>query len=374
MARYTIWVLGESDISLTGGVTLDGITQGDGSHLVGESLTINALSWQRIDVKDNGPDSDFDDNDGSQRLEGAQTIDGVSYGNATQIEAEYQFVLEDSATGERYQALAVNLNNSGPTYATNEAVAFVDKVPPAGVALRVVSASEGPGSFGEPAIDEARIVPLCLVAGTRVETPAGPRAVEALQPGDVVCTATGGHAVLRRVFRRHVDQATQQAEPTARPIRIAQGAMGCGLPRRPLRVSRQHRMVVSSPVAERMFGARDVFVAAIRLTALPGITVEDGMAPVTYFHLLFDRHHVILAEGTPTETLFAGPEALKAVDAAARREILALYPQIADGAQRMVPALPIPSGALQKRLVARLVKNGKQPLDPRRADRQGDVA
>jgi hypothetical protein len=76
MADYDIWVLGESQVTISGGGQLDGVTQGDGSHLVGRTITLNTRNWSAVAVTDN--DSNFEDSDNSgQRLDGAQTIDGT---------------------------------------------------------------------------------------------------------------------------------------------------------------------------------------------------------------------------------------------------------------------------------------------------------
>lgn len=85
MPTYDLWILGESSISVSGGKTLDGITQGDGSHLIGETITLNAPNWEKVQIDDD--DAVFADNDGSQRLAGAQTIDGVNYAGNTKVEA-----------------------------------------------------------------------------------------------------------------------------------------------------------------------------------------------------------------------------------------------------------------------------------------------
>ena len=107
MANYTLAVLPESEITLTGGIGLDGVTQGDGSHLVGEFMTLGTGSLTSLDISDGGTDTNFDDNDGNQRLDGAQALDGVLYANNTRIEAEYQFTLRDNDTGETYQVIFV---------------------------------------------------------------------------------------------------------------------------------------------------------------------------------------------------------------------------------------------------------------------------
>lgn len=362
MANYSIFVLGESAVSLTGGVTLDGITQGDGSHLVGETMTLTSRDFERVDIRDRGSDTNFDDNDGNQRLDGTQTLFGTTYSNGTRVEAEYEFVLRDDSTGIEYRAIAVNFNNSSPSYATNEALAFVDVVPPFGTPLRVVSAREGPGDFGTPSVDASQIVPVCFCGGTRIETAEGPKRVEDLLPGERVRRADGSFAVLRRVFHTGLRAEDLHRNEKLRPVRIMAGALGHGLPQRDLLVSRQHRMLVTSPIAERMFGHRDVLVPAIKLTALPGIYVDVPIQAVDYYHLLFDAHEVIYAEGAPTESLFTGPEALKAVGAEARQEILALFPDLEGLDDVPEPARFIPCGRMQKQLIYRHAKNQKPVL------------
>ena len=357
MARYTLYLLPEGAVTVSNGGTLDGITQGDGSHLVGETVTLAAGPLDTLEVRDNGRDTDFDDNDGNQRLDGAQTLDGARYANNTQVEAEYQIDLQ-APDGAVYTAVSVNLDNSAPKYGTVEGLAFIDAVPPRGVALDVIEAREGPGSFGQSRIDQDRFVP-CFCAGTLIETPAGPRPIEGLRVGDPVLAEGGRPAPVRWIGRRVVRAAELSRNPALRPIRIVAGALGQGLPRRDLLVSRQHRMLVRSPVAQRMLGTSEVLVPAIKLTALPGIFVDETLRETVYLHLLLDRHEVVVAEGAWSESLLTGPGALDALGPAARAEILTLFPEIAGAGHTARPARPIPSGRQQKQLVARHIKNNK---------------
>lgn len=363
MADYSIFVLGEANISLTGGAILDGITQGDGSHLVGESLTINSTPWTELLISDSGPETNFADNDASQRLDGDQTLDGITYSDGTVVEAEYQFVLRDPDTGLEYLVVGVNIRNGAPPFGTIEALAFVEDVPPVGVALEIVSASEGPKNNGPNAIDQSEFVPLCFASGTTILTPSGPVSVETLSEGDAVCLHEGGWAVLRKVFRTTLGVDDLNRNPKLRPVRISADAMGANLPLRDLVVSRQHRMLVSSKITERMFAEKSVLISAIKLTELPGIYVDEAIEQVEYFHLLFDRHEIIVAEGTPSESLFAGPEACKTLSEDALEELRALFPEMADPNATWQSALPIPKGSLQKKLVARHAKNNKPLLE-----------
>jgi hypothetical protein len=203
---------------------------------------------------------------------------------------------------------------------------------------------------------------LCLTSGTLIDTKTGPQPIEELQEGSRVLGVDGDYHIVRRAFRRQIDADAMTANPRLRPVRITAGALGEGLPRRDLLVSRQHRMLVQSPIAARMFGNAQVLVAAIRLTALPGIYVDEEITAIEYVHMLFDAHQVIYAEGAPTESLFPGTEAMKALPAAACAEMRMLFPELVDPAVDLPSARPIPSGACQKQLIARHAKNTKPVL------------
>jgi len=201
----------------------------------------------------------------------------------------------------------------------------------------------------------------CFTTGTRIETQYGPQPIETLVPGDLVKSASGRLIPLRWVGRRKLTLSELLLYPQLCPIRITAGAMGNGLPVSDLLVSRQHRMLVSSPITLRMFGSDEVLIAAIKLTELPGIYADETVHEVEYIHLLFDQHEVILAEGTPTESLFTGTEALKSLPDEARQEIFALFPELENG-QHPVGARPIPIGCRQKQLVQRHLRNRKPLL------------
>ncbi|WP_298909603.1 Hint domain-containing protein [uncultured Aliiroseovarius sp.] len=201
----------------------------------------------------------------------------------------------------------------------------------------------------------------CFTAGTLIETDRGPVAIEDIHEGDQVLTSDGLKPV-RWIGQSPVSSLQLLDNPKLFPIRIAAGALGIGLPKRDLLVSRQHRMLVQSPIARRMFGTSDVLVHAIKLTALPGIYVDQSVAEVTYYHMLFDDHQVVYAEGAPSESLYTGPEALKAISDEARDEVLALFPELADRDYTPEFATFAPDGKRQKKLVARHLKNGKPLL------------
>ncbi|MEB8388035.1 Hint domain-containing protein [Rhodobacteraceae bacterium KMM 6894] len=205
---------------------------------------------------------------------------------------------------------------------------------------------------------------LCFTRGVMIDTASGPRPVETLRVGDRIAVLGGGTQKIRWISSNTVGGPALRRMPKLYPVRITAGALGDGLPLRDLVVSRQHRILVSSCVAQRMFGTRDVLISAIRLTALPGIYVDNTICEVEYFHILFDAHQVIWAEGAASESLYTGSEALKAVPATARAELHALFPDLAAQGNNPPPAALIPSNKLQNQLVARHAKNAKALVQP----------
>ena len=205
---------------------------------------------------------------------------------------------------------------------------------------------------------------LCFTRGVLIETLRGQKPVEALKVGDAICVASGGTKRIKWISSSKLGQAALARQPENRPVRITAGALGDGLPRRDLLVSRQRRMLVDSKVAKRMFGMRKALISAIKLTALPGIYVDADVRDVEYFHILFANHEVIRAEGALSESLFTGPEALKSVPPSARTELEDLLPQLISLEYKTKSAALIPSGKPQAELVARNLKNAKPIVAP----------
>ncbi|WP_299656036.1 Hint domain-containing protein [uncultured Tateyamaria sp.] len=141
---------------------------------------------------------------------------------------------------------------------------------------------------------------MCFTAGTWIHTPKGQVPVEQLAAGDVVWTCDHGPLPLVSVHSRTISAAQVAAFPNLRPIRIAQPE---GAP--DLSVSRQHCIAVWD-------GPRQVLVRAAHLEKFggQGFSCEGGGEAVTYVHLEFGVHALIVANGILAESLLPDAPAL----------------------------------------------------------------
>jgi hypothetical protein len=122
-------------------------------------------------------------------------------------------------------------------------------------------------------------------------------------------------------------------------------------------------MLVSSPICQRMFGRTDVLVSALKLTALPGIWIDETVTEIDYIHLLFDQHEVVFAEGAPSESLLLQTEAMAALSAESVEEVRLLFPELGESGTFGTDARLIPKGSQQARLANRMAQNHRPALE-----------
>ncbi|SHI86310.1 Hint domain-containing protein [Shimia gijangensis] len=172
----------------------------------------------------------------------------------------------------------------------------------------------------------------------------------------------GAHPV-RWIASKGVTQQQLALKPKLQPIRTVAGALGHGLPKRGLYLSPQHRVLISSPIAKQIFSAHEALIAAHKLIEIPSIFVDQDLRSVSYFHMLFDNHEIVFSEGAPSESLYTGREALKAIGPEACEEVMILFPELNNPDFLPVAARHIPEkGKDVKALVGRHIKNQKPLL------------
>jgi len=169
----------------------------------------------------------------------------------------------------------------------------------------------------------------CLAAGTHVSTARGQVEVDDLCPGDMVRTQDNGMQPVRWIGSVHLTYRDLLARPKLAPVLIAPGALPHGQPTRPLLVSPQHRILLEGWDLELHFGCEEALAPACSLVGRSGITSVLPDQGVTYFHILFDRHEIIFAEGLATESFFVGDTIHTGLDGETLAEIMDLFPQLA---------------------------------------------
>ena len=199
----------------------------------------------------------------------------------------------------------------------------------------------------------------CIVRGTLVTTDRGDVPVEDLKSGCKVLTKDNGFQELIFSLSQVIDKNTLEQNEKLYPVRIMAGALGSGLPKRDLLVSRQHRIAVRSRICKRMFGSETALVAAIRLSYLPGIFIDDTVDVVEYFHLIFRKHEVIFAEGAPTESFLINFKNMNKLNRLQREEMAAIFPEVRVEGYLGASEYIIPTGALQKEMIKRHIQNAE---------------
>lgn len=174
---------------------------------------------------------------------------------------------------------------------------------------------------------EEGLIP-CFTPGCLIATPYGDRAVEALVAGDLVLTQDRGPQPLRWVCKRTLGTSFLAASPQHSPIYIQKDSIAPGTPNRDMRVSPQHRMLITSWKAQLLFGEVEILVPAKALINHDTIYVDQDADQVTYIHLLFDQHEIVTAENAPTESLHAGQLAKGLLPGAQRDELLGIFPEL----------------------------------------------
>ena len=206
---------------------------------------------------------------------------------------------------------------------------------------------------------------ICFTQGTLFDTPTGPRRIEHLRPGDLLVTKDNGPQEIRWIWARTWSRPALRANPALRAIKVSKDALGNGLPRRDLLVSRHHRLLLSSKIAKRMYGKTEVLAAAKDLTAIKGISIAPLTGPLTYYHILMQDHEILLAEGAPAESLYLGQEAIHSIAPEARAELKQIFGAQWDSfvATPPQPARLLVEGKRMRNLAGRHRKNGKPLMD-----------
>ncbi|MDT1063914.1 Hint domain-containing protein [Paracoccus sp. CPCC 101403] len=337
----------------------DGYIPPDGSSwaFAQGTFTYSRADMTAITINDtDAQDTLLNDYTGGENTQ--QLVDQVSdFPPGTVVESEFQITLTAEVDGEvrEYRLVALSANGVVVGYT------FAGEWPPEDTPL--TSVWQGVEDSDNQTFDPSQSQ-VCFTRGVQIATPNGQIAIEDLKVGDLVLSRDNGPQPIRWIGSSKLSALRLLANPKLRPIRIRAGALGQGLPVQDLLVSPQHRVLVRSKVAMRMFGAMEVLAAAKQLLQLDGIDIATDMAEVEYFHMLFDQHEIVTSNGAETESLYPGPQALKSVGPAAVQEIYQLFPELRNLDHVPSAARQLLSGREARKLAVRLAQNHRPVVAP----------
>lgn len=173
-------------------------------------------------------------------------------------------------------------------------------------------------SVGNVGFDEY-VIP-CFVRGANIETARGEILIENLEVGDMVRTLDHGMQPIR-----WIGCSTVQASGAMAPVLFRKGALGNTSD---LLVSAAHRMMLHGWQTELLFDDGEMLVAAKSLVNDSTIIRQKG-GSVDYFHILFDTHEIIFANGIPSESFHPGEACVGNMAKQSREEIYRLFPELA---------------------------------------------
>ncbi|MCY4180822.1 MAG: Hint domain-containing protein [Litoreibacter sp.] len=169
---------------------------------------------------------------------------------------------------------------------------------------------------------------ICFTAGTSIATERGAVPVEHLGPGDTVLTRDNGAQEITWVGSRRISGARLHVLPELRPVRIRAGALEDGAPDQDLLVSPHHRMLFQGDKARALFNEDEVLIRAADMVDDHKVMVDHTLREVVYYHLLFDHHQIVWANGVPSESFHPAQTSMASLDAVQRDLLYALRPEL----------------------------------------------
>lgn len=302
---------GDGNDSLLGGVGNDSIRGGAGVDIVDGGAGSDTIDGGAgADVLTGGADSDI-----FTGITAGDIVDGSEDAGNADID-----VLDLFGSGWTKANTNIIYN---PVNGENGTVQFLDNLG---------------NIIGTMAFSNIENVIPCFTPGTMIETDRGAVAVETLEVGDLVLTLDHGLQPIRWIGKRTLSPKELARQPKLRPVLIRAGALGPGLPARDMRVSPQHRLLLTGAYAELITGEAEALAPALYYIGRPGIVQDAAAMGICYIHLMFDRHEIVQSDGLWSESFQPGAATMSGMDQAQRAEILSLFPGLPAGGASAYPA------------------------------------
>lgn len=191
----------------------------------------------------------------------------------------------------------------------------------------------------------------CVLRGTSIMTPAGAVHIENLGIGDLVNTVRGDAVAVKWIGRHIYRRNGPTWNKSVVPIRVARFALDEHTPSKDLYLSPGHALLIDGMLIK----ASDL----VNGTSIAPVSPADRDT-IEYFHIVFDTHEVVFAEGAPVESCLLEADSYEGFTNFA--EFARLYP--ADRHATMTPFAPIVgyNGTEHLKALLRLGSGGLLPV------------
>ncbi len=304
------WVYAPSDFNTAG--SLDAVPNEAGAQAAGTppwELQLNAGAGPNPIIV-NDDDTSFNEiGDAGQVLVNPVTIGSTTYPAGSRVVINYVITTDDGFEG---YSITIGDNNSG----NNTTTAFITNTPMVPGQTYTFTSEANIGNRDDVLYPQFA----CFTSGTLLKTPTGDRPIQDLVPGDLVLTRDNGPMPIHWVGQRTVPGIGPMA-----PIVFEAGEYGAT---RTLTVSPNHRMLLTGAAPQLCLGLDEVLVAAKALTN--GSTIyQQQTGLVTYVHVMFESHQIVCANGSWSESFFAGGQGIGNLQRDQQDEVFTLFPVLA---------------------------------------------
>lgn len=330
---------GDDTIRLVGNFGNDTIIGGETGETAGDTLNLEGVTSDlTVDLSGADPEAGIvSDGTSTATFSEIENIilgsgaDTVVLGDGSGDDTVGNFDMADSGDGTTVDQLDVsNLTTDGTTPVkawdvivtdtngdgTGDAILTFpngESITLSGVLASQVDSAAELNSIGIP----------CFNKGAMIETINGEVPIEEIRVGDLVRTLHSGFQPVRWAGSRTICADMLDQNPQLKPIVIRKMALNN---QRKLVVSPQHGMVIDVEGQTKLIRAKHLAEFMGGKVARVSSAIEE----VTYFHLMFDKHEVLFAEGSLSEAFYPGKLAMSSIDAEVRFELFSIFPELVD--------------------------------------------
>jgi len=174
------------------------------------------------------------------------------------------------------------------------------------------------------AVDDTRVRCFEMASfchGTSLMTANGEQPVDWIRSGDRVMTKDHGFQKVLWVARTVIPANALKSTPHLQPIMIAANSVNAQTPAQDLHLSPDHRVLLKSQQIELHFGTDEVLAPIKAFADGDAIAQVLPQHDVSYYHILFQKHEIVLADGLWVESFFPGEMALASLSAKKQAQI-----------------------------------------------------